>query len=362
MQKPAAFALVVREPVLVTSAGTIVAQGIMKCLRLAGSHRTSHVNYRVVAVDMSPSAVGLYRGDVGIRVPPAASPTYIEGVIKICRDEGVRAVFIGSEEELLPLSRNAARIEKESGALVVADYQTVLTGRDKWKTFKFMKKNNIPCAHSSLPDDGESFVREFGYPVIVKPREGHGSLQLHLARDSRELRRAVSDVKRAGWRPILQEFLSDADHEFTSGVTTDSSGRRVTSSIAMRRTLKGGQTHVAFVDDFPLVRKAAEEVALKAAAKGPVNVQARLSDGIPKAFELNPRFSASTPIRAGAGVNEPDIVFRNWVLKEGLRVDAYKRLVCFRYLNEVYVPMAVYDEMEREGRTEGVASTIRDYF
>jgi hypothetical protein len=31
------------------------------------------------------------------------------------------------------------------------------------------------------------------------------------------------------------------------------------SSISMRRSLKNGQTYKAFIDEFPVVRKAAEE-------------------------------------------------------------------------------------------------------
>jgi carbamoyl-phosphate synthase large subunit len=71
---------------------------------------------------------------------------------------------------------------------------------------------------------------------------------------------------------------------------------------------------------------------------GPINIQARLSAGLPKTFEINPRFSASCPIRAVAGVNEPDILVRNWLYGESIKIETYQRLVCLRYLNEVYFP------------------------
>jgi carbamoyl-phosphate synthase large subunit len=205
-------------------------------------------------------------------------------------------------------------------------------------------------------------VREFGFPVVVKPREGHSSLEVHVVHDRDQIERSIVAIERAGWRPMLQEYLPENDDEFTSGVTVDREGKKVMSSISMRRVLKNGQTYKAFIDDFPAVRKAAEETALKMGFRGPVNVQARMSGGVPKAFEINPRFSASCPMRAVAGVNEPDIVFRNWVLNESVRVDSYRKLVCLRYFNEVYVPNSAYEETAKSGRREGGVSFIPDYF
>ena len=65
-------------------------------------------------------------------------------------------------------------------------------------------------------------------------------------------------------------------------------------------------------------------------------------------------------MRAAAGVNEPDIVFRNAVLGEEVKVDAYERLVCMRYWNEVYVSYALYEKASRGKIEKG--SFVLDYF
>jgi carbamoyl-phosphate synthase large subunit len=65
---------------LVTAAGTIVAQGIMKSLRLASSFPDVAIRYRIVNADASPQAAGLYRGDSGSLVPTADSPDYIDSM------------------------------------------------------------------------------------------------------------------------------------------------------------------------------------------------------------------------------------------------------------------------------------------
>jgi carbamoyl-phosphate synthase large subunit len=142
----------------------------------------------------------------------------------------------------------------------------------------------------------------------------------------------------------------------------DREGKSVMSSIAMRRIIRGGQTYKAFIDDYPDVRKTAEEAALRLGGKGPLNVQGRLSGDHLKIFEINPRFSASCPMRAVAKINEPDIIFRNAVLGEDIKAGSYERLVCFRYWNEVYVPYSTYDRTVIEKEVKNGDSFILDYF
>ncbi len=64
--------------VLVTAAGSIVAQGITKSLKLA--NKKSDIKYTIISADMSPLVAGLYRCDSGILVPPVSSPDYIESM------------------------------------------------------------------------------------------------------------------------------------------------------------------------------------------------------------------------------------------------------------------------------------------
>ena len=161
---------------------------------------------------------------------------------------------------------------------------------------------------------------------------------------------------------MIQEFISSEDLEFTTGVTVDRQGKYVMSSIAMRRTLKAGQTYKAFIDDYKGVRKISEETALRLGSRGPINVQGRLSGDQLKIFEINPRFSASCPLRAFAKVNEPDIVFRNTVLNEEIRVTSYQRLVCLRYWNEVYVPYSTFERAVNEKTIVNTDSVVPDYF
>ncbi len=349
--------------VLVTAAGSVVGEGIMKCLRLASSRSDGPVKYHIIAADASPLAAGLYRGDKGVLVPRSSAPDYVECLIRAARREGAAAVFVGSDEELGPVTESRRQIEEETGAAVIVNPPEVLSAaRDKWETFVALSRLWLPYAKSALPDGMDSFMREHAFPLVVKPREGHGSVGFHVVRDREGAREAISTIQRMGWRPLLQEFLGDDDQEYTTGVVVDARGGDVVSSIAMRRTLRGGQTYKAFVDDFKDVRRAAEEIAIKLGCRGPLNVQARMVGGQLKVFEVNPRISASCPMRAVAGVNEPDILYRNAVLGEEIRITSYERLACFRYWNEVYVPFKAFESMAKDGESSDSGSVVPKYF
>jgi carbamoyl-phosphate synthase large subunit len=362
--------------VLVTSAGGIVGQGIMKSLRLASSSSLAPISYRILAVDASPLAAGLYRSDIGHIVPKATDPGYIDSIIKYLRDYEVEALFVGSDEELMAIATAKKRIEMESPSKVlVTELDVIRIARDKWETYKVLKANNLSCAESCLPEDKDEFAEKFGFPLVVKPREGFGSVNFFVVKSNDEIEYALTRIQDYGWKPMIQEYLPGLDDEFTSGVTVDKNGRYTMSSIAIRKYLKGGQTYKAFIDDYPIVRLSAENVAEKLGVTGAVNIQAKyvpneealsssqnatvseprnpneiLHNGRMKIFEINPRFSATCPLRSYAGINEPDIVFRNVIFDEKVdKISICRKLVCMRYWNEVYVDLEAYQNLKCVG-------------
>ena len=349
--------------VLVTAVGGIVAQGIMKSLKLANMSKGSPVKYTIIGADMSAQAAGLYRCDSGLLLPPADSAEYVDCVLKIAKDEKIDAIYVGSDEELLVIGNAKKRIEGESEAEVLSSpIEVLITARDKWRTFLFLRENNLPLAESALPGGDDKFMHEFEYPVVVKPREGYASMYFCLVRSKAEMEKAVLDIQRAGWHPMLQEYLNGNQMEFTTGVTIDRSGKYVMSSIAIQKTIKNGQTYKAFIDDYGKIRKSSEEVALKLGGRGAINIQSKLVGETPKIFEINPRFSATCPMRSVAGINEPDIVFRNAVMGEEIEVKDYRKLFCMRYWNEVYAELPTYEKALKTCRLADSNSFTLDYF
>ncbi len=348
-----------KAPVLVTASGSIVGEGIIKCLKLANSK--SPVHYSIIAGDMSPEAAGLYRGEAGVILPAFNDPQYVPELIDRCRDYSIKAVFAGSDEELPVLAKASQEIENASGAKVLSNSQYVIEiAADKWKAAELLRAKGIRHARTALFYNREKFAQKNGFPLVVKPRSGGGSLDVFVVENLGEMEAAVATIQKNKREPILQEFLPGDEQEYTTGVCTSLKGK-VLSCIAMRRKLKHGQTYKAFVDDFPLVRHSAEMAALALGGAGPINVQARIVKEEPVIFEINPRFSASCPIRAVAGINEPDLVFRNQILGEEISVQKYEKLIALRYWNEVYVPQDAFEAAAR-GSVPAGKGVVPDYF
>ena len=95
-----------------------------------------------------------------------------------------------------------------------------------------------------------------------------------------------------------------------------------------------------YVDKYPEVTKVCEEISEKIGAKAAINIQCRLYKGKVYVFEINPRYSGTTSIRAMTGYNEPEIMIKKYILNEKVEKDfKYKSGYIARGLIEVEVPL-----------------------
>ena len=78
-----------------------------------------------------------------------------------------------------------------------------------------------------------------------------------------------------------------------------------------------------------------------------------MTDRGPVTFEINPRFSGTTVVRAYADFNEPDMMIRNLLYCEKFSdVDYRKGIAMVRYLNEFFVDIRKLEELEKDGWVE----------
>jgi carbamoyl-phosphate synthase large subunit len=89
---------------------------------------------------------------------------------------------------------------------------------------------------------------------------------------------------------------------------------------------------------FPEVTNQCREIAQAIGARGPVNIQCRLVDGVVKVFEINPRFSGTTSLRAMVGYNEPDVLIQRHIYGAAIEKDFfYEEATILRSLIETKV-------------------------
>ncbi len=312
--------------VLVTGAGALLGQGIIRALR------ASSLRPYIVAVDPNPLSAGLYWADSAHLVPLAAGPDYLDRLQEVLLAEQPDAVLIGTDVELPLLAAHRARIERDCRTcVVVSSPEVVAIADDKWLTYQFLRSQGFDCPASCLPGGEGALLAEVGFPLIVKPRVGARSVGVRTVRTHAELHEALAALPGA----IVQECVATPADEYTAGTLTFAG--RCSASIVMRRELRDGNTYRAFVEPYPELNRAVRALAERLQPFGPANFQFRLDGERLKVFEINARFSGTTPLRALAGFNEVEITLRYLLLGEPVTQPSAAPLVMLRHWSETVV-------------------------
>jgi carbamoyl-phosphate synthase large subunit len=313
--------------ILVTGAGALLGQGVIRAARL------SSLGAEIIAVDPSEKSVGLYWADRYNLILPASDPKFIERLREVLSDEHPDFVLVGTDVELPILAAERAALEAEFQChVVVSDSRTVEIANDKWLTYKFLEENGLPRPRSCLPGAEKALISATGFPVVVKPRVGARSVGVHLIENERQLRNALEGQTSV----VIQESVGDKNNEYTAGVVHFERAEPV--SIVMRRELKDGNTYRAYVVDDASLNEYVRRVAKTLRPYGPVNFQFRLDGGEPKIFEINARFSGTTPMRARAGFNEVEMVIRHLAEKVPLKQPDASPVSFLRYWDDLMIP------------------------
>lgn len=132
---------------------------------------------------------------------------------------------------------------------------------------------------------------------------------------------------------IHQEYIDGP--EYTAGAIYFG-GEAAT--IVMRRDLRDGNTCRAYVEEFPELNAKVREWTLALKPHGPCNFQFRVDkNGEPRCFEINARFSGTTPFRALAGFNEVEMCVDYLLHGRPIKQPVIKPMTILRYWNEMAV-------------------------
>jgi len=338
--------------VLVLGVGGNVSQGILKALAIG------RIPCRVVAACTHPRSFGLYTVDRAYVSPPADAAHFTEWVLETCRKERIHAVMSGVEPVLASLAREASRIRAETGAIaVVSSSECLAIGDDKLTTCQWLEREGLAFpdyAEASDTSAVEALVHRCGFPLVAKPRSGKGSSGLILVRNAADLTYARAQVG-----CVIEEYLGTPAQEYTVGCFNDRDGK-VRGALVLHRELQNGTTYRAEAGLFPEVRAEALRIAERLRPLGPSNMQMRIHRGRAVCFEINVRFSGTTPIRARLGFNDVEAALDHFVLgRPAVDLPLIERGIALRYWNEAYPGESAVHRMEAEcGLNDADAATV----
>ncbi len=303
---------------------------ICKALSLANN------SYTVIAANMEDSDLIGLPFDEKVILPRCGAEGYFSALLDFIHTKEIDFIAPGSEPELRLLSTKREDL-KMLGTVLLANTAFVIeTCQDKGKTFEVLHEKGIriPVTFRN-PEDKLRSDFERGFPWIIKPIRGSGTAGVAIAQDYEEVIFYSRYIRMTGEEPIAQEYFGTPEQEYTVGVLHDKDGIHIGTFAIQRQILTGLSARLKVLNrttrkdlgvwlalssgitqgrttDFKPVLNACAKIAESIGSRGPLNIQGRWDghDFIP--FEINPRFSGTTSMRAMAGFNEPELLIERY--------------------------------------------------
>ena len=317
--------------------------------------------YEIIGADANPECIQASSVDQFVQLPFASDVNYIEILLDYCDRLKIDALIHGCEPELILFNKYRKLVEDAGIFLPINSSALIEMCMNKAKTNSCLKDLGFPAPkYLNVTSESELTAIDW-FPVVVKPAVGGGgSANVFIAQDLNELCGLASYLglgeRTKGF--MIQEYIGTPEQEFTVGVLHDLNGRYI-NSIALRRHLKSGlsvRTSVANrtekkelgnrlvissgvsqgdIGRFPEVTEQCREIADQLGSCGPLNFQCRFFDVKVHIFEINPRFSGTTSLRAMVGFNEPDLLIRHHCMHEKIETNfSYIEGTILRSLSE----------------------------
>lgn len=341
-----------KKNILVTAVGgRSVGSGILHALVRSSEEVASRWN--VIAADADPFSWGLYKVNEKTLLPIANSPDYISKVQEVVKKFDIHAIIPGSEAEAEVL---VSHKQEFNIPLITNDHKLMPLMMDKFKTSEKLKELGLPTISTYKVEDWEKALSEFDFPVIVKPTTGTGgSKGVSICCNLTELKTILGNLPNQSGYCIQPLIGSDAE-EYTVGILSDKKGKLL-DSIVMKRKLIGlslldskkigdksfnistGYSQGFFIKE-KRVQNFCEKLSINLGSNGPLNIQLRIHRGEMYVFEIHPRFSGTTTMRADVGFNEPDILLRNYLFNEEFsRITYQYNVAVIRAFEHVVIPI-----------------------
>jgi carbamoyl-phosphate synthase large subunit len=316
--------------ILVTGAGSLLGQGIIRTLKKID------INFHIIAVDINPYSAGLYWTNEKFIIPNAKSPSYLQSIKKLLFKTKPDFLFIGTDVELLCLAQNKKNLEEEFNTkIIVSNLDVIKIADDKFKTKVFLKENGFDYPETVDPDDQNSLnnlIKTKGFPLIIKPRVGARSIQVKKVENKVDLYIEIKKIT----SPIVQEYIGSDLNEYTASALCFEN--KCDALIILRRDLRDGNSYRTYFVENNFFENKVREWAEALNPFGPVNFQFRVNEkGNPVVFEINARFSGTTPLRAIMGFNEVEMCIRKIAYNQDIIQPKIKDYTIIRHWSETAI-------------------------
>ena len=267
-------------------------------------------SFGIIATDLSPVAPALFEADKAFLVPRIDAPDYFETILKICKQNEVKAITTLIDPEIELLAAHREELLSEGVLPLCPSKQTAHLCFNKYEMFRHLSNNHVRTVltYDSLESFKEGLDKgEISFPVFMKPVSGSGSVGVGKVDNWEE---AVEKFNDHRFTYIMQELMTGGDCD--ADVYVDCFSHKPVAIFSKRKIesrIGGASKTISFKDQklFAFV----EEVCSVLELSGPCDMDFFFKDGDYYLSEINPRFGGAYLHAYGAGVDFVKLIMKN---------------------------------------------------
>ncbi|AQT70330.1 carbamoyl phosphate synthase-like protein [Anaerohalosphaera lusitana] len=261
----------------------------------------------IIGADMTQMSPALQMCDKKFLVSRVDESPYLEELLKIVRDNGVRLLVPTVDLDLRLLAENRDLFAKAGCFVLISKPEVIDICQDKQKTYRFLHENGIDTPMTWSSEEALEDDNGLAFPCFLKPRDGYASRGSGKVNSRLELEAFTHRIPNC----IVQEYIRG--NEFTCDVYMDMKGKARCVVPRMRIEVRSGEVSKGkVVKDRHIMDTAANVVEKLGAGPGVITLQLiRSFEGRIAVIEVNPRFGGGVPLAIKAGADFP-----MWILKE----------------------------------------------
>jgi carbamoyl-phosphate synthase large subunit len=291
-------------------------------------------DYELFGADANPSGLcEAFKIEKLLKFPRASSEVYLDSLFSFYQDYKIDYYIEGSEAEQIVLNQHRSFLEHHKIHWVSNNKAAIDICLDKRKLAHFLKENEVFAPHVFAFKDLQE--NQSLFPVILKPySQSGGSKDVYIAQDLEDINAILYLSKRKMEDYIIQQYIGTPEAEYTVGILHNNKGvfigsatlqRDLSQSLSLRSVSQNITSKHALGERLvissgfsqgrlhhnPKIEYYCRTIAEKMKSSGPLNFQGRLVDNKFHIFEINPRFSGTSFMRALSGFNEADLWIKN---------------------------------------------------
>lgn len=304
--------------------GSGVGQSVINSLRL------SRLPIKTIGLGTNPFAYGAYDCDLYDYTKSYYDEGYIDDLISKYHKYNLDLLIPGHDDEVLLYAKNKDLFKEKGVNAIFSDVDLVSLCRDKEMMSNILSKVADVFVKSfekeTLLNDIESGKIQF--PLIAKPRGGYASRGI-------EILNKIEDLKNVLEEHIVQELaipikddpnyeqyirsinknINPQISEISIQLVFGKNGNIIGRMMSYNKLNNGVPIEILPYENeyvWNEVDKLTDKL-IELGIKGPINLQGRLTENGLKLFEMNPRFTGITGLRALMGFNEVEACVKEWL-------------------------------------------------